>query len=173
VKKAPETKKRQLIADLSASRREVLEAALALPPESKEVPFLGTWSAHDIVAHLIGWDYANQEAIEAIQAGRLPAFYARYDRDWRTLNAGLVAEHRRTTLLETVAAAEASHRVLLAALQAVRAEDLDLDYGVRSPGKRRVTISMLLRVGARDEHTHAEQILEFASAQTERAGGGA
>lgn len=170
MKSTPETRKQQLVADLSAARREVLEAALALPPGAQDMPFLGTWSAHDIVAHLVGWDCANQEAMEAIRAGRLPAFYPQYDYDWRTFNAGLVAEHKRHTLPETAAAAEASHRALLEALGAVRAEDVNRDYGVRSARKRRVTISMLLKVEARDEHKHAEQIWEYARVK-ERADG--
>ena len=159
----PEAKKQQLIADLTGARHEVLAAATALPPEEQDTPFLGTWSAHDIVAHLIGWDYANLEAIEAIRAGRLPAFYDHHDRDWRTFNAGLVAQHRQETLEATVALAQASHRALLAALAALPAEDVSRDYGVRSSGRRRVTVAMLLGVEARDEHKHAAQIQEFAA----------
>jgi len=58
MKSTPEAKKQQLIADLTGARHEVLAAAKGLRPEEQNVPFLGTWSAHDIVAHLIGWDYA-------------------------------------------------------------------------------------------------------------------
>ncbi len=158
-----EAKKQQLIADLTQARGEVLATARALRHEEQDTPFLGTWSAHDIVAHLVGWDYANQEAIEAIRAGQLPAFYEHYDRDWRTFNAGLVAEHRQRTLEETVALANTSHQALLTALAAVPAEDVTRDYGVRSSGRRRVTIAMVLGVEARDEHKHAGQIREFAA----------
>jgi hypothetical protein len=163
MKNTPEGKKQQLITDLAAARQEVLEAAMGLRPEAQDAVFLGTWSAHDIVAHLVGWDYANQEAIEAIRAGRLPAFYAHYDRDWRTFNARLVAEHKLETLEETVALAQSSHEALLATLAAVPAEDVGRDYGVRSSSRRRVTIAMLLTVEARDEQKHAGQIREFAA----------
>ena len=129
----------------------------------RDVPFLGVWSAHDIVAHLVGWDYANLEAIETIRAGRLPAFYAAYDPDWRTYNAGLVALHKGAILAETLAAARASHQVLLDRLAALPADEISRDYGVRSPRGRRVTVAMLLGVEARDERKHASQIGAFAA----------
>jgi hypothetical protein len=166
MKTTPDDKKRRLVADLAGARQEVLSAAIALPPEDQDTPFLGTWSAHDIVAHLIGWDYANLEAIEAVRAGRLPAFYGEYDRDWRTFNAGLVARHEQETLERTASVAETSHQALRSALIAIPAKDISHDYGVRSPGRRRVTIAMLMAAEARDEHKHAEQIREFAT-QTE------
>jgi hypothetical protein len=158
-----EAKKQQLLMDLTEARREVIEAALALPAIAQEEPLLGVWSAHDIVAHLIGWDYANLEGVEAIRAGRLPAFYAAYDADWRTFNAGLVARHKRATLDQTVADARASHRALIEALESLPAGDLSRDYGVRSTRGRRVTIAMLLTVEARDERKHAEQIRSFVA----------
>jgi hypothetical protein len=163
MKRTREAKKEQLVADLTEARQEVLAAATALRGEEQDTPFLGIWSAHDIVAHLIGWDYANREAIEALRAGRLPAFYSHYDKDWRTFNAGLVEQHKQATLEETAALAHASHQALLAALSAVPAEDVSRDLGVRSTRGRRVTIALLLEVEARDERKHAEQIREFAS----------
>ncbi len=101
--------------------------------------------------------------IEAIRAGRLPAFYAAYDPDWRTFNAGLVARHKRPTLEQTLSDAQASHRALIEALEALPAGDLSEDYGVRSSRGRRVTIAMLLSVEARDERKHAAQIRVFAA----------
>ena len=163
MKSAPEAKKQKLITDLTEARHEVLAAAMSLPSEEQDTPFLGTWSAHDIVAHLVGWDHANREAIGSIRAGQLPTFYDHYDRDWRTFNAELVAQHKQETLEETVALARASHQALLAALAAVPAEDVSRDYGVRSSGRRRVTIAMLLTVEARDERKHAGQIRDFAA----------
>lgn len=157
----PEEKKQRLLSNLVAARRDVLAAANDLPPAERDTVFLGTWSAHDIVAHLVGWDQANLEAVAAVRAGRLPAFYARYDRDWRTFNAELVARHKLETLEGTIVLAQASHQALLSALSDVPAADLLRDYGARSPGKRRVTIPMLFEVEARDERKHAEQIRQF------------
>jgi hypothetical protein len=161
MKSTPESRKQQLIADLVAARREVLGAAMALRGADRDARFLGTWSAHDIVAHLVGWDDANREAIDAVRSRRLPAVYAHYDHDWRTFNAGLVEQHKRATLEETVALAETSHEALLATLVGLSAADVSRDYGVRSPGRRRVTIAMLIAAEAQDENRHAQQIREF------------
>jgi len=167
MKSTPEAKKQQLIADLAAARFEVIEAALALPLAAQEAPFLGVWSAHDIVAHLIGWDHANLEAMAAIRAGRLPDFYAAYDADWRTFNAGLVARYRQATLAEIASAARTGNCALIEALEALPAEDLGRDFGVRSARGRRVTIAMLLTVEARDERKHAGQIRAFGARSRE------
>ncbi len=167
MRNVPEAKKTQLLADLTAARGEVTDAVIALADEDQDVPFLGVWSAHDIVAHLVGWDGANLEAIAAIQAGRLPACYAAYNPDWRTFNAGLVARHKRATLAETLAAAQASHQTLLERLAALPAEEIGRDYAVRSPRGRRVTIAMLLGVETSDERKHAAQIRAFAAQRKE------
>lgn len=153
----------QLLVDLIQARGEVIDVALALPPVAQDIPFLGIWSAHDIMAHLIGWDHAYVEAIEAIRSGRLPAFYAAYDADWRTFNAELVARYKLPTLEQTAAAAQASHRALVSVLESLPADDLNRDFGVRSARNRRVTIAMLLGVEVQDERTHSAQIRAFAA----------
>jgi hypothetical protein len=158
-----EAKKQELITDLTEARRALLAAAATLPQEHRDTPFLGTWSAHDIVAHLVGWDAANLEAVRAITQGHLPAFYTHYDTDWRTFNAELVGQHKRSTMDETMVAAQASHQGLLDAVNALPAEDVTRDHGVRSPRGRRITVVMLLNVEARDELKHCEQIAAFAA----------
>ncbi len=95
--------------------------------------------------------------------GRLPAFYAAYDPDWRTFNAGLVAQHKRAALAETLGAAQTSHQALLDRLAALPADEISRDYGVRSPRGRRVTVAMLLTAEAGDERKHALQIRAFAA----------
>ena len=160
MRNSPEAKKTQTVADLAAARAEVIGAIAALAPEDRDTVFLGAWSAHDIAAHLIGWDHANLEAVEAILAGRLPAFYQHYDTDWRSFNAGLVAQHKQSTAAETLAAAMTSHQALLDRLAALPAADLSRDTGVRSPRGRRVTVAMLLAAEAGDERRHAAQISE-------------
>ncbi len=157
-----QTNKEQLVAEAIAARRDLLDAASALTEADEDTVFLGQWTVKDLLAHLVGWDYANLEGIEAILAGRLPAFYAHYDPDWRAFNARLVGEFRRGCLAESIDSAEASHRALLAVAQAVPADEFGKDHGVRSPGGRRVTIDMLLSAEATDERKHARQLKEFA-----------
>ncbi len=51
-------KKDQVIAELIAARREVLDAASALLRLSRDTVFLGVWTVKDLLAHLVGWDQA-------------------------------------------------------------------------------------------------------------------
>jgi uncharacterized damage-inducible protein DinB len=158
-----QVKKEVMVTELKEARTALLAAVTALPPPAWDIRFLGVWSAHDIVAHLVGWDAANLYAIRAIVQGRLPAFYAQYDTDWRTFNAELVTRHKRPTLEETLRAVQASHRDLLQAVDALPADELMRDHGVRSPRGRKVTVAMLLSAEAGDERKHSEQIRAFAT----------
>ena len=163
MKQTAQTKKEQLIAEAFAARRELLDVASVLCEAEEDTVILGHWTVKDLLAHLVGWDHANLEGIEAILAGRLPAFYAHYDPDWRTFNASLVINYRRDSLAEGIIAAEESHRELLGAAQAVPAAEFGQDHGVRSPKGRRVTIAMLLIAEASDERKHALQIKDFVA----------
>jgi hypothetical protein len=161
MRRTAQIKQEQIIADLAAARRELLDAAAALPAAGHDTVFLGSWTAKDLLAHLVGWDYANLEGIAAVRAGRLPAFYAHYDADWRTFNACLVRDYRRDSLAECIAAAEESHRQLMAAARAISPVDFVADHGVRSPGGRHVTLPMLLSAETTDEQKHAKQLKAF------------
>ena len=163
MKQSSEDKKEQLLAEFAAARQAVLDAVHSLPPASRETEFLGTWSAHDIVAHLIGWDQTNLDAARAILAGHLPGFYASYDADWRTYNASLVRQCKQWTIAASVQAARNSHRALMEFLASLTAEDILGDRGVRSPRGRRVTIAMLLTAELNDERKHSRQIADFAT----------
>ena len=68
MKQTAQTKKEQLIAEAIATRRELLDVALALPEAEQDTVFLGQWTVKDVLAHLAGWDNANLEGIEAILA---------------------------------------------------------------------------------------------------------
>ena len=163
MKQTAQTKKEQLIAEAFAARRELLDVASVLSEAEEDTVVLGHWTVKDVLAHLVGWDHANLEGIEALLAGRLPAFYAHYDPDWRTFNAGLVSKYKRNRLTESIAAAEESHAALLAAAEAVPAAEFGQDHGVRSAKGRRVTIAMLLIAEAGDERKHAQQIKDFVA----------
>lgn len=102
--------KEQIITELIETRRQILEAASALTPAQQDQVFLGTWSVKDLLAHLVGWDYTNREAVQAILRGKLPAFYSRYDHDWQSYNTHLVARYRREDWAELLASVEESLR---------------------------------------------------------------
>ncbi len=153
--------KEQTITGLIEARQAVLEAAAELRPEARSQIFLGTWSAKELVAHLIGWDYTNRAAAEEIMASQLPSFYDHHTRDWAKYNEHLIAEHGRDDWDELLAAARHSHQELIAFLQALPADEFERDRGIRA-GRWKVTIGRLLRVEASDEVKHSEQVRAFA-----------
>ena len=116
----------------------------------------------DLIAHLIGWDFANLAAAKDIQAGKLPDFYAHYDKDWKTYNAELVAKYKRDNFDELLALARDSHGQLIAYLESVPAEAFEKDFGVRTGRNYKVTIARLLQAELKDEQEHLKQIQEFA-----------
>jgi hypothetical protein len=162
VVEAAAMRKEELIADLADTRSRLLAAATSLPAPQQDQVFLGVWSVKDLLAHLVGWDYANLEAVKAILAGKLPAFYAHHDRDWQTFNARLVAEYKKDDLSELDASLAASHRQLLDYVRTIPAEAFDEDRGVRFKGYK-VTIGRTLQYEADDEKVHLDQITSFAA----------
>ena len=157
-----QTKKDTIISDLIETRRRILDTASSLSPNEQDESFLGVWSVRDLVAHLAGWDITNLEAARAILAGQLPSFYSHYDRDWRTYNARLVAEHRRDNFADLLSSVEDSHRRLIDYLKTIPAEEFDKDREVRFK-RYRVTIARLLQAEIDDEKTHHAQVEEFGA----------
>jgi len=155
-----QTKKDKSMAELVAARDSILSAASALPMQKQDQIFLGTWSARDFLAHLIGWDYSNLQAATEILAGKLPSFYACYDHDWQTYNARLVLQWTRDDWAELFALVEESHRKLVEFLKTIPPEDFVKDRGLRFKGFK-VTIAALMTAEARDEKKHCEQVEEF------------
>ena len=156
-----QAKKEEIISALSEIRKKILDAASSLPPDKQDQVFLGVWTINDLLAHLVGWDYANAEAVHAILAGRLPAFYEHYDRDWKTFNAQLVIQHGKYDFAEILASVANSHRELVELLETVPAEELSRDTGVRFRGYKG-TITRTLEAEVKDERVHQAQIEEFA-----------
>jgi hypothetical protein len=65
-------KKEQVIARLGEVRRKIVAVAASLPPNKQNEIFLGVWSVKDLLAHLVGWDFANLAMAQEILAGKLP-----------------------------------------------------------------------------------------------------
>ncbi len=148
---AAQAEKDKIIGGLVEARSKILEAASLLSPTERDEVFLGVWSVRDLLAHLVGWDYTNLNAVQEILAGQKPGFWAHYDRDWKSYNARLVAEYRRDDFSELVAAVEASHRALIDYLQMVPADAY----------VKRKQIATLLRAETRDEEVHHRQVEAF------------
>jgi C_GCAxxG_C_C family probable redox protein len=154
------TSKAEILSGLIQVRKEIIESITYLPKERQEEVFLGEWSLKDLLAHFAGWDSANREAIQALHEGRLPAFYAFYDKDWRSFNAQWVAAHRDKTFEALLAMAADSQRALLDALAGLPEADFHQDSGVRFKGYK-VTLMRLLEAEMEDEGVHCKQILAF------------
>ncbi len=159
--------KDNLLHKLTETRTAILLAASQLPSDAQDAVFLGVWSIKDLIAHLVGWDFTNLAAAKDIQVGVLPEFYARYDKDWKSYNAGLVAKYKRDDFDELLALARDSHSQLIEYLENVPAEAFEKDFGVRSGRNYKVTIARLLLAEWKDEREHLGQIQRFAELKDE------
>ena len=155
-----EVKRSTLFLNFTNGRRDLCILAGQIPDSAHSQVFLGTWSLLDIFAHLIGWDETNQEAIQAVTAGRLPDFYQWIDKDWQTYNARLVGMYKKGTLPELITAALTSQARLIARLSSLPAGDLFRDFGVRRRGYK-VTLARLIEAETGDEKIHLEQVKDF------------
>ena len=153
-------RKDQILAALADVRQAILTVASHLPEHVQGLPFLGIWSAREMLAHLAGWDYTNVSAARDVMCGRVPAFYQYRDRDWQTYNAMLVKEYQRASFADLLALVRASHLQLLEFARTIPPEAFSRDYGVRFRGCK-VTIQRLLEAETQDERVHLEQIREF------------
>jgi hypothetical protein len=161
-KRTAEVVKQDLIASLRDVRRSILETAAGLGPGARDEAFLGTWSARDLVAHLIGWDYTNIRAIDELLAGKLPSFYEAHDRDWRSYNALLVGRYKDSNYRNLIRHARRSHRALIKRILGTPADEMRRDRGIRAQGWK-VTIERLLKAELSDEQTHLVQLQGLAA----------
>lgn len=153
-------KKAKLIANLNDTRSSILEAAASLPDDRVDEEFVGSWGIMELLAHLRGWDLTNIQAAKAIPSGRLPDFYAEYDKDWATYNAKLVSRHRQDDLVTMISSVDASRSDLVVFLNQLDAEDIFGDHGVRR-GNYKVTIARLIEADIKDGKEHLDQIRRF------------
>ncbi len=116
----------------------------------------------DLLAHLIGWDYTNIEAIRSILSGQVPDFYAFYDEDWRTFNDRLVTKYKMNDFGHLVEEAKKSHQKLIKLLRSITAEEFYKDRGLRYDDFE-VTLSDLLETELKDEKEHYWQVAGFGS----------
>ena len=155
-----EERKQHVLTELVDARTHLLDRATSVAPERREIRFLGSWTLTDLIAHLIGWDFTNIQAMHDLLADQLPQFYCHHDHDWQTYNAQLVREHRTDDFAALLARTNASQQQLIALLQTIPAAEFDRDHGVRFKGWK-VTMARLLEAEADDERKHCTQIQHF------------
>ena len=152
--------KAALLGSFVETRSLILEDATRFESWQIDQKFIGTWNILDLLAHLRGWDVTNLQSARDILLGKLPDFYRKYDKDWQTFNAGLVARYRSGTILEMIKKTRESHITLLHFLEGLSPEQLLQDQGVRH-GNYKVIISRLITAETRDEQKHHKQIRDY------------
>jgi uncharacterized damage-inducible protein DinB len=155
------SRKEEIIAGLREARRQILEAVTSLLPEKRDEVFLGSWSIKDLLAHLIGWDFTNIEAVKDIRAGRPPRVFEHWDPDWVKYNAELVGRHKREDFAELLDSVQQSHAALIEFVQSIPAEDIQKDFGIRSPSGTNITVEGFLQFEIDDEGRHYQQIQDW------------
>jgi hypothetical protein len=155
-----EDKKINLIKEFNETRLKVLASARLFPGESVQEAFVGSWGILDILAHLKGWDLTNLDAAEDILLGKVPDFYAYYDKDWTSYNAQLVTQHKQPDLEKMIEAVDESRAKMTEYLKQLSPQDLFGDHGVRRK-RYKVTISRLIEADTKDVLEHLDQIRQF------------
>jgi len=150
-------RKDQILSALIETRQHIIHQAREISAKDRDRVFLGIWSVKDLLAHLVGWDHSDLEAVNAVMSGRLPAFYEYHDHDWKKYNSILVAKYKRSSFRELMSALDHSHSELVEFLKTVPAEIFNKDFGVRFRGYK-VTVQRLLESETKDEQTHSRQI---------------
>lgn len=161
-------RKEQILSKLLETRQNILTEVSKLSEAEQDQVFLGIWSIKDLLAHLIGWDKANLNAIQSVIRNEVPSFYEYHDRDWRTYNAMLVKKNKKGSFQELIATAKNSQQKLIEFLQTIPPEHFNKDFDVRFRGYK-VTVQRLLEAEAEDERTHARQINDFFKISHDRA----
>jgi hypothetical protein len=153
-----------VVDSLVLTREALLREADAVPPELRETPFVGHWNLMDVLAHLVGWDYTNQRAIEEFRQGQTPDFYRHYDAGWASYNQQLIDHYGSSDWVALRSALDKSQASVVAVLRSLGAEELTQELS--RPGRRRpVTIEGILRAAVGDEREHLEQIRSFVAGQ--------
>ncbi len=153
-------RKEKILSALVETRQNILAEASMLSDEQQDQVFLGIWSIKDLLAHFIGWDYTNLDAVKSVLAGKVPSFYKHRDHDWQTYNAMLVKKYKRDSFKEFLATMRDSQEKLIKFLQTILPENFNKDFGVRFHGYK-VTVQRLLEAELKDEQTHLQQIIDL------------
>ena len=145
-------------------RETLLRAAEGVPPHLRETPFVGHWNVMDLLAHLVGWDYTNLNAVEEFKAGRVPDFYRHYDPGWAAYNQQLIDRYGASDWQALLGALRESQEAVTGMLRLLTPEEMTRELS--GPGRRRpVTIAGIVRAAIRDEREHAQQVRAFVDAR--------
>jgi hypothetical protein len=143
-----------LVEAFAKTREALLMAANEVRPNLRETPFVGHWDLMDLLAHLVGWDYTNVEAIEQLRVGKTPSFYAQYDAGWASYNQQLIDRYGGDDWNEVRGALLTSQEAIVAMLRLLAPEELTRELANPGRPSRPVTIVGILRAAISDEEEH-------------------
>ena len=121
-----------------------------------------TWTARDMVAHLIGWNRYVERGARQILRGELPFYDVDPGPDYSNVNAMLVRDYPDTDRLALLESLTASTEELTAFLRAVDPDAWDRDFGVRHDGET-LTVKSTVDDLMADYHHHREQLEDFCT----------
>ncbi|HET7009920.1 MAG TPA: DinB family protein [Anaerolineales bacterium] len=118
--------KRELLAELEASRGELLAAIEGLSPEEMLEPgAVGAWSVRDVLQHVSMWEAELVKLLSHVEQGRKPSgerWSGSIDLD--TLNAKWHAETKDRPLEDVLADFQAVRRQMLRRMEALSDDDV-------------------------------------------------
>ena len=119
------------------------------------------WAPRDVVAHLIGWNRATQEAIGQIRRREMPPYIMDLPHDFANVNAASVQAYSstdRAVLLDLLGRTGAD---LLATLSRLDPEDWMRDFGARNPVGQPVFIQRQVDGLSDDYEHHTHEIAQW------------
>ncbi len=119
-----------------------------------------SWTARDIVAHLIGWNRYVVRGARQILRGELPFYDVDPGPDYSNVNAALVQEYADTDRLALLESLAASTGELTAFLRAFDPDTWNRDFGVRHEGET-LTVKSTVDDLIADYHHHRAQLEDF------------
>ena len=146
-------------------RGALVREADAVPPALRTTPFVGHWNLMDLLAHLVGWDYTNVNAIEELKAGTIPAFYAHYDPGWVSYNQQLIDRYGAEAWDELRGSLRQSQEAVVGMLRLLTPEELTRALSDAGRWRRPVSIAGIVRAAIRDEREHLQQIRAFVGSR--------
>jgi hypothetical protein len=144
---------------LQAALRSFIDVVERIPTEL----FLrryGECSPRDVVAHLIGWNYATREGSERLRHGFLPVYYEHGDPDFRIVNAQSFQTYASTDkqiLLDELQDSLSALRVYLASIPL---QEWNADSGVRYQG-RIITIAGTISAMIEEYTNHGRELARW------------
>jgi hypothetical protein len=154
-------RKEEIINGLVDVRKHIVNTASSMWSRKQDEIFLGIWNIKDLLAHLVGRDYTNIEAVKDIRSRQTPRVFEQWDPDWEKYNADLVEKYEEEDFGKLLKAIERSHQELIRRVEKIPSEEIEKDFGIRSPNGTNITVEWFLQYEIDDEGRHLRQIQEW------------